>query len=63
MEFPDVGGMSFETIYKDPKYKVFCEFVVNRMENCSGLFLEFQRYLIKRQDGNGVPKHNDSTGN
>lgn len=46
-EFPDVGGKSFKEVSVDPKYQVFCEFVRTRMENCTGLFLQFQRYLNK----------------
>ena len=60
--FPDVGGMNFESVAENPKYKVFCEFVQNRMENCSGLFLEFQIYLNKRHDDLQVTGHNSGNG-
>ena len=52
--FPDIGGKSFLEVGTDPKYKVFREFVLNRMENCTGLFLVFQQYLIKRREQNGT---------
>lgn len=47
-DFPDIGGMRFDEVAKNPKYIVFCTFVVERMENCTGLFSEFQAYLNKR---------------
>ena len=61
-EFPDVGGQSFRAVRDNPKYNVFCEFVRNRMENCTGLFLEFQRYLNKHAKPEGVPKRQYPTG-
>ena len=47
-DFPDVGGKTFKQVADDPKYCVFCKFVIERMENCTGLFLQFQMYLNKR---------------
>ena len=52
--FPDIGGLSFHQVATDPKYQVFVSFVLNRMENCTGLFLVFQQYLIKRREQNGT---------
>ena len=46
--FPDVGGLSFEFVATSSQYEVFCDFVRSRMENCTGLFREFQSYLVKR---------------
>ena len=48
--FPDIGGLTFGQVATDPKYAVFREFVVERMENCTGLFLVFQQYLLKRMN-------------
>ena len=52
--FPDIGGKSFLEVASDPKYQVFVSFVLNSMQNCTGLFLVFQQYLIKRREQNGA---------
>jgi hypothetical protein len=44
-EFPDVGGKSF--LWVKLHREVFCGFVVNGMENTTGIFESFQQYLLK----------------
>ena len=59
--FPTVGGMTFEIVRNDPMYTTFCDFVRKRIKNCTGLFLEFQIYLIKHASSESVSEYHDST--
>ena len=70
-EFPDVGGMSFKEVSENPEFAVFCAFVTDSIKNCTGLFLEFQRYLLNKDgfmgttihESDSVPKPDSATGN
>jgi hypothetical protein len=45
--FPDVGGKTFNWVRLNRKE--FCEFVVREMKECTGIFLAFQKYLLKQE--------------
>ena len=68
--FPDVGGLKFKEVSENPKYEVFCAFVKDTIKNCTGLFSEFQRYLINKNgslgrtvyESNPISKQNCSDG-
>ena len=46
-EFPDVGGKTF--LWVKLNRVEFCNFVLNNMTNCTGLFQAFQEYLLNSE--------------